>query len=329
MNLTTPQLSEENEGSPETPAYEDDLSLRIELAASKALENLREHRRRQWLIMIGISSTLVLVVSSILGFLVNELLNIRVRTHVEATIDQALQDTRFKVELAHLTLSSTNLTARLAGKGVAAEELTRIQAELDVILQTYIRELELESRTRLEREQDIVPIIAEMIDISATIGADQYVDAFYGLAPEILESSNSVTQTMVQHTGRALIGDAGAPSTWFGSDRQPSDEYKLYKTLADRAKSSGYPELFLAFEMVVRDMEGVSEIEMRELIDDAMTLNEVDRRQFEHLMTAHAGGMYSAEPDASVFRVAARFSAFLEKYEELNAWIKSEESTDR
>ena len=299
----------------------DELTLRIELAANTALENLREARRRQWLRLVSISSALVIVVSSIAGFLINELLDFRVRDRVEETIDLELADTRFSMEIARVNLSSTELNTKLNGDGVAKEDFERMRNELKSVVQTYLRDPHVRPKTQQERERHVVPVLASLIDVSASAGADQYVDEFYNLAPEILKNSDSVTQTMVQHAGRKLIGNAGAPGTWRNDNGESTDEYRLYKTFAGRARATGYPELFLAFELVVRHMERVPRAEIEDLINDAKTLNETDKQQFIYLMKAHSGGEFAQMRSASVVRIINRFLAFLNEYKDLMKWI--------
>ena len=321
MNID-PHLSLEEHGEPlaDVPS-DDELILRIELAASRALENLREARRRQWLGLIGISSTIVLILGSISGFLINELLDLRVRERVEAVIDQELVDTRFNMELARLTLSSTELKLQLEDFGVEKDDLERMRNDLEAVVKSYLRDSNVDPKPQQDRERAIVPLLADLIEISAGTGADQYVDEIYNLAPDILKDSDSVTQTMVQHIGRELIGNAGAPRNWRSVDGEFTEKYKLYKTFSERARVTGYPELYLAFEMVVRYMDGVTAAEIEDLIDDAKTLNEVDRQQFVRLMVVHADGQFAHVENASVTRVEEKFSAFLNEYEDFKDWI--------
>ena len=200
--------------SSDRPKLELDPSLIVDLASSKALESLRESRRRQWLGFIGISSTLIILVSSVAGFLVNELLEVRVEEHVMEVIEQELGDTQFRIELGQLTLNINNLEIGLETKGISKEILINMRDEVDSFVKTYLDDPDADPKSVQIRARGITPILAKLINISAGTGLGEFVNRFYEMAPELLENNGSVTQTMVQQTGRQLIGSAGAPGSW-------------------------------------------------------------------------------------------------------------------
>ena len=229
------------------------------------------------------------------------------------------------MELARLTLSVTDLRQRLSFGSVAKEDLDQIKEELTSFLNTYIFVPQDSGTSLHDRERRISSTIAELIDIAASTGSDQYVEEFYSLAPEIVSNNDSVTQTMTQHTGRRLIGDPGAPEAWRSTDDKPTAEYSNFKRFSERALDTGYPELYLAFHLVARHMEGAPHSEIEALIDDAKTLNDIDKKHFVRLMVAHSTGRYANAHNASVGRVASRFSRFLEEFSDSLDWIESVE----
>ena len=94
------------------------------------------------------------------------------------------------------------------------------------------------------------------------------------------------TNAMVQTLGYILLSSAGAPRVWVAEDGILRDTYDDYRRYAVRATSTGYPELFLFFEMLFRHAEGIGEEELVGLIMDLEALNDADRNNFAKLMYA-------------------------------------------
>ena len=72
-----------------------------------------------------------------------------------------------------------------------------------------------------------------------------------GIAPDLFLNSATVIQTMLQVSGFTLLADAGAPTSWTDTTGSRSKIYKNYQAYADRAELSGYPELYLLYEMLL------------------------------------------------------------------------------
>ena len=295
----------------------DFLSHFVELAALRALKELRESRRRERAALVGLFSAVVVVLSSVGGFLVNEILKVRVNEGVEVAIHQQLSEPRFEMDVARIYLDTRTFQLDLeVGRGITEEDLTRVRDEIGSLAETYIKDVEVPSEMRRSREAALVPLLEQWIDISAGVGQSDFVDGFYNIAPELVEQSDSLTQTLVQHTGRRLIEKVGAPEVWFDSDRSPTPEYQRYKMFATRAKETGYPELFLAFELVMRHMLERPEEELLELIRDASLLGDVDKEAFVRLMRAHASGEFSQRRSGETERIMRRFGELIDEYNE-------------
>lgn len=300
------------------------IPLVVDFAASKALERFHENRRRQRGLFIGVLSTMLVVFGSISSIFVDQIIDRIVEGRVEQSIDQSLGDTRFRMELAHLALTVDKIELKLESKiGITREDLSLMRDEVNDMIQTYMRDPGISPKALRVRSRGIEPILAKLIEVSAETGQNGFVDRFYSMAPDILEDSNSVTQTMAQNFGQRLIGNPGAPKAWREGSGY-SEEYQDYKIFIDRANSTGYPELYLAYELVIRHMEGQSKDELRPLLDDARTLTLSDREQFVRLIVAQATGTFASKKTAFIERVTNRFSAFFEEYKhELEEIVES------
>ena len=215
----------------------------------------------------------------------------------------------------------SNLELRLENNGVSKEDFIYIRDELDSFVKTYLDDPKAAPKSLQIRARGITPILAKLIDISAGTGLGQFVNIFYEMAPAFLETNDSVTQTMVRQTGRQLIGSAGAPDSWRNHDDTPTADYARYKMFVQRANESGYPEHFIAFELIVRHMEGAKPEEIQSLIEDAETLNELDKEHFVRLIVAHATGEFASLDNAFTERITRTFSKFLQDHAASMAWI--------
>ena len=105
------------------------------------------------------------------------------------------------------------------------------------------------------------------------------------LEPAIFQTNGSILQLMVQVLGNRLLADVDTPQSWKRVEGRMKKTYENYQKYADRAKINGYPEIYLAYEMLLRfvEEEGQDEIILK-LIDDLSTLNDQDAENFDGLM---------------------------------------------
>lgn len=143
-------------------------------------------------------------------------------------------------------------------------------------------------------------------------GADRgdLVTDIIDAAPEVTAQSDVVTQILVQMTGRDLIGTAGGASTWSDPGGTEASLYEDYRAYVQRARETGFPELYLVFELVVRNMEGRDDEEILELIAEIADLNDLDQDNFVSVMRSLA----LDESTATNRRAAARTRSFLMTY---------------
>ena len=284
----------------------------VELASAKSLEVLRGDRWRTRLEAIGLSSAAVILLLAIGGFLSNEVLDARVTKHIEASIDDQLEVSNYRMELAYLELKAERLVGTMSG--LSEEDLQTLVDSTRLLLNRFIHNPEISVAVSHERAEDIRPVLAKCINLSARVDRGDFVEKCHDLAPDIVATSDEVTQTLVQHTGRRLIGESGAPEVWLDSDGKPNTEYQQYREYAERARNTGFPEVFLAFELVIRHMLAKPKDEILGLIRDAETLNPVDSEHFVALMVALSTGEFTSEPDASSGRVVGHYMNFLKEY---------------
>ena len=142
------------------------------------------------------------------------------------------------------------------------------------------------------------------------------------IAPDLFLSSATIIPTMIQASGFTLLGDAGAPTSWTDAAGSRRELYETYRTYARRAELTGYPELYLLYEMLLGHVEGRPEETIRNLIEDADGLSEQDAEHFVWVMIHLASEGVTMESTAESKRVASRVAEFLCEYREQSELLR-------
>ena len=90
--------------------------------------------------------------------------------------------------------------------------------------------------------------------------------------------------TMVQGQGARLLDAAGAPRSWLDAAGPMRETYDTYRQYANRISAVGYPEVYVAFELLLRYMEERPQRELAALFEDADNLNDQDTERFIRFM---------------------------------------------
>ena len=324
------QDTDGNPANTETKSNAGSIDLIVELATLRALKELREHRRREWQTIVGFLSAVVIVVTAIGGILVNEILDYRVNKHVKDTVQQRLSEPHFDLKMAAISMEVQALNAEKGGN--SEWRLTKIATDLRGLVDEYIRDSSIATEVRNTRMWTTLIAIEDLMELSEALEHYHLMYQFRDIAPKIVLESDPVAQMLMQHTGRTLIGMAGAPEVWHTEDG-PIDKYTQYQRYADRANSGNFAELFIAFELVIRHMKSAPRAELLELINDANKLPKLEKGLFVRILVNHQCGRFGKQEDGAADRVSVRFKKFITDYSEalsnIDGSIGSIESCDQ
>lgn len=269
----------------------------------------RRARRRSTLLASG--SIAVAVLLAIGGFLINQLLLGQVRTAVNAAIQDKLASVTFQSRVAALNFRALRLDQ---ADGFTQDDANDLVLSVASLYESSIDDTDLPEETRLQNILDLTFAVETIANSFAQADRDDLISEITDAAPEVTGRSVTMTQLIVQMMGRNLIGTAGGTDSWVDDTGAEQELYREYKEYAERARRTGFPELYLVFELITRHMAGRPDAEMRELIADITDLNEVDREGFERLMRTLVEGSFIRSPTAASRRIQARTRAFLEDY---------------
>jgi hypothetical protein len=278
----------------------------------RAIEERSARRKASSMTWFSICAAIIVAIS---GFLVNELLSIRAEKAVEAATGKSLLGLTFSTDVAALNFETLNLNQR---PGFSQDEAETLINKISLLYSTHVDGPNVSPDLR---ENGLTKLRFAVENLANNFAAANRVDLVSELeraAPDIAGRSNVFPSLLVQALGTQLIGEAGAPGAWQNSDGTHIDLYKRYKEMANRARQTGFPELYIAFELVVRFMGDNPEAEIRELADDIEDLNDLDREAFISVFSSGASSGFAIEQTVNSQRVAQRFNEFLSAFGDAN-----------
>lgn len=283
----------------------------IAAVSQKVIQLLEQQQAQRRMAFIATLSVIAAATVAIGGFLVNELLSVRVKSAVDIAIGKSLSDARYLSEVAALNFRTLSLQQATGYTDDEAEEFIN---KISALHRVYVESSDLTPASQQDNREELRFSVETLAELFA--GADRLdlATRLERVAPEIAASSDTFTQTMVQALGWQLIGEAGGAQAWRNADGGYSDKYKRYKNYAQRALETGYPELFLTFELITQHMEGRPEEEIRQLAADIGSLNAADKTQFVKIFGAGVAQEYTNIRNAASERVAEVFRGFLAKF---------------
>lgn len=293
-------------------------NLIVDATCHEVLKYLEERQARRRVSTITVYGILVSLAIGIGGFLINELLVVRVKSEVSKVVENTILSVKISGEIVRLS----NQVAESTRKRLSPSIARRMVKNLELISE-YIESPALNAEERKRAEEEIAPIVESAALKLAEVNQIELLEVVENKFRKYFKNSGRITQTMVQVRGRQLIGQAGAPRNWFDSRNNPSRIYSSYQAYVNRAGKTEYAEMYLAFEMIVRHMLKRPDEELMELIDDAKSLQNRDRRFFVHLMVKHARNEIAAKKTSKTDRIAKNFKEFLKKFSTKDKFMKN------
>lgn len=260
--------------------------------------------------LIGVLSVLTTFIIIAGSVLFGVFLNSRVEKAVNRAMEKNLLDAKFHPDLASVNFDVIRMTS---SRGYSDDEAKRLISNLGTLYSIYVKD---DNRTPSEKQkykEKLLYATEKSLELFALSGRADFISQLNGVANFAEIASDSIQTTLSEFYGRKLIGMPGAPEIWQTKDKYVQ-EREDYKEFVKRAKESGYPELFNAFELIVRHMEKRPESELLEIIKDAETMNEKDSSGFVTIMIDHCLENFTKRPDAESRRVSERFKEFVTTY---------------
>jgi hypothetical protein len=274
----------------------------------RVLDQRKVQKRGIYLTGLSISAAIVISLS---GFLINELLTLRVNNRVQEALDGTFLSWRFESTIAALNLEGQRISQ---ADGFTDDEARSFINKVRSVYLTTVVDEKLSRDLREANAGKLLTSVGQHALAFASARRTDLVAELEAAVPLVAEKSMDFTQTMVQVLGRSALAQPGAPTSWTDGTKQEINDFERFRMYAQRAKNRRYPELFLAYELVVRDLEGRRPEEIKNMIDDIAALNEVDLGNFQQIMITNATTGFTTNPNPGDLRVGAAFRSFLKKY---------------
>ena len=278
-------------------------------------ENIKQRTTRSWNLILAVLAVTATLLTGLFGIFYGEIMEVFERTARETAlgvaeteslllrsgVEDRLQDLQFETELTRLNFLVLSLDAADAFSDREAETI------LESIEMLYRNATDNTDRRKLEFA---VETAAKNFASGNRI---DYLEDLEEIAPNLLRESDVALQAMTLVLGYRLLSDVGAPRTWIDKEESMWETYQKYREYSGRARHSGYPELYLVFEMIIRHLEERNRDEISNLILESDELNSTDSNAFVTIMESMTSGVADELPGSD--RLAKRTRDFLCAYE--------------
>jgi hypothetical protein len=294
-------------------------AMLVETVAANVNRRSDERWSRFQTTFVSIISILAAVAAVAGGFLINELIQVRIDKGISSAVERYVGLEFGEFEFFARTSSLDGRVAAInASEGFSNSEARSAISDFEYLYTKFASQKALDdgldpsehasNRSRLTQPFDI------LVKNFASADRHDLVFELAEIAPEVSDKSDTVTQLVVQGLGRKLIGTPGGAATWQTEGESNYDLFQNYRRYAQKAEATGFPELFLLFEMILRDMEGRSPPEIIALIERVDDLNAVDRGNFIDVLQDLHDETFINVPNSESTQISNQVKAFLRKY---------------
>ena len=274
-------------------------------------ENIKQRTTRSWNLVLAVLAVTATLLTGLFGFFYGEIMEVFEKAAEETARDVAeaeslqiksrVQDLQFETELTGLNFQVLRLDM---ADGFSDREAEAILERIEALYRSTIDET--------GRRKLAFAVESAAKNFAAANRID-YLESLEEIAPHLLLESDVALQAMTLVLGYRLLSDAGAPRTWIDKDGSMWETYQKYRDYSDRVRHSGYPELYLVFEMIIGHLEGRNRDEVINLIGDSDELSSADSDAFVTIMESLSIGVSDELPGSD--RLAKRTRDFLCVYE--------------
>ena len=252
---------------------------------------------------VFVALSVVGVMLGILSFVYHTFI---VEKSANEAVNRAIGEIREQVEVASLSLELTELINSIhQGVVFSAQEKN-----------TAIRLLERSAKlpTFIERDSFLFQL-ERLLEALAAAGIGPDINRLEELYRNQISKSDGIVSTLAQHYSREILSTPDAPDDW--NSVINSANFDRQQTYIRLAKSRGYPEFYIFFQMLVKFLQSDENDDVvQKIIDEIKDLNENGLSNFLNLVQRFAMNKISVEPTAETTRISERTIAFLEKHQD-------------
>lgn len=293
----------------------------IEGQIALKLQERDERRRNERLVTFSIIAT---IVAAAVVYMLNTSAEITVLKSGKLISDE-IEEQRGEIELNYELLSLERSVMRFdASKTINANEAGVVIRDIES-LNSKLKDAE----GRDGQFRIVVETAARNFALAYLV---DYVDRMEAIHPNLAQVDDVNTlQSILHMRGRQLLAEPGLAS-WANPADPMADVYKRYRAYAEGVRKGGYPEVYLAYELLLthleekanRDPEASSQTDdkMARLFEEGKYLNEVDAENFVVVMADLAGDPLPNDSVRSK-RIASRVKDFICEYRDQNTLLSS------
>ncbi len=315
LEANSPTSDPDQAGSEDAEAQTSDPAPAFALLQKAVFSDVKgwveEDRARRRTATLTVTSISMVALIAIGGFLVNQLLVFNVERRVDQAVSDNLSSVTFQSRLAALNFRVVALDRASA---FSNEDAHLIIQSIETLYKSGVGEDNIPADVESQNISDLMFAVETAVESFTSADRVDLVTQVTSVAPRVAEQSSRIAPIVVRLTAYNLIGMAGGADAWLDGTGREYRLYDVYERYVERARDTGYPELYLAFELILRHMAGRPGDEILELGAEVEDLNEIDEGAFIDTMEMLVEGELFMQPTAVSERVKERTREFLDAF---------------
>ena len=269
--------------------------LLVTHAAKNVIDEIeaRNNRSRN-LIITGLSAVIALLVT-IGGFLLNELLDVRIEARVNSAMAKELSQARLGVDVARLSFQAAKIDLE---QDFDEQEAISAIEKLGVWYADYVANPEVSAAERVASKALISEPAVLLLDIFAGMHRLDLCFRLLEAAPQIFEDDPDGSYYFSTSLADRVLSEPGAPQAWFESESEIGRYYVLLKSQLNKLNYRSFPEVAILTNALmnhIEDPEDVASVKRR--LARYETLNATDRMSFDTKVENFIDGGFIFELD--------------------------------
>ena len=231
-----------------------------------------------------------------------------VQRAAEEAVTSRLGELEGKIEVADLSLQLTEVINDIE----QGQSFSNAQQNAALRLLTKASELD-----NFRERSSFIPQLESLTLSFAAADVGTSIDAVDDLYRKNLQQSSNIVGGLALHYGMRLLRTPDAPSDW---NESPFDDlYARYLHYVHSAKSNGYPETYVLFEMLrehmlYKDSQETNDRAVMELIAEIDDLGTNDLDNFWNMLDSLKSTDWPQDKLAQYSRISKNVDDFLETY---------------
>ncbi|WDI31824.1 hypothetical protein PUV54_01310 [Hyphococcus flavus] len=296
--MNKPENPEAGDSYQVNPHYHELLVTHAAKAVIDEVEARNDRSRN--MIITGLSAVIALLMAGG-GFLVNELLDMRIETRVNTALERELSQARLGMDAARLSFQAAKIDI---DKDFDDQEAVAAIEKMGVWYNDYVENEDLSAAERAASKAMISEPAIMLLDVFSDAGRLDLCLRLLEAAPRIFEEDPDGSFLFAVELADQTLSAPDAPQSWFDENSEQAVYYGLLKDQLKKLSYRSFPEVSVLTNAMLAYLADTSDTaNVRGILEKYAQLNETDKASFDYKVEALLSGGFTYELDSSQGRL--------------------------